>query len=65
MENAYQILVRKPVKKKQLQKSKSRWEDNINMDLKETECESVDWIQDPEWVQWWALMNMVMNLWIL
>jgi len=44
MENAYQILVRKPVKKKQLQKSKSRWEDNINMDLKETECESVDWI---------------------
>jgi len=33
------------------------------MNLKETGCEGVDWIwlaQDKE--QWWALMNIVMNL---
>jgi hypothetical protein len=39
------------------------WEDNIRMNLREIGWESVDWIhlaQDRD--QWWALMNMVMNL---
>jgi hypothetical protein len=33
------------------------------MDLKETGCEGMDWIElvkDRD--QWWALVNMVMNL---
>jgi hypothetical protein len=37
-------------------------EDNIKMDLKETECKVVDWFhmaQDK--IQWQALLNMVMN----
>jgi hypothetical protein len=39
--------------------------DNINVDLKEIWCGDVDCIhlaQDRE--QWWALENMVMNLWV-
>jgi hypothetical protein len=38
-------------------------EDNIRMDLKETGWEGVDWMhlaQDRD--QWWAVVNMVMNL---
>jgi hypothetical protein len=38
--NAYKILVRGP-----FWKSKHRRDDNIKMDLKEIECEVVDWIQ--------------------
>jgi hypothetical protein len=31
--HAYKILVRKPERKKQLRRSRQRWEDNIRMDL--------------------------------
>jgi len=44
-------------------KTKSRWEDNIKMDLLEVGCGNVDWIelaQDRD--RWWALVNAVMNL---
>jgi len=40
-------------------------EGNIRMDLSETEWEGVDWIhlaQDRD--QLWAVVNMVMNLWV-
>ena len=42
---------------------KSRWEDNIKMDLHEVECGGMDWIelaQDRD--RWRALVNAVMNL---
>jgi len=35
------------------------------MDLRELEWEGVDWMylaEDGD--QWWAIMNMVMNLWV-
>ena len=38
------------------------WEDNINMDLQEVGCESMDWIelaQDRD--RWRKLVNAVMN----
>jgi hypothetical protein len=36
------------------------------MHLEETVCEVVDWIHLPQdGVQWWALVNMVMNLRVL
>jgi len=40
----YDILAGKPEGKKQLGRSKQRWEDNIKMDLKETGWVSMDWI---------------------
>jgi hypothetical protein len=42
MRNTYKILVRRREGKKQLERSKSRWKDNIKMNLLETGCEGVD-----------------------
>jgi len=49
--------------KRSLGRPMHRWKDNIRMNLREIGCEGVDWMhlaQDRE--QWWALVNMVMNL---
>jgi hypothetical protein len=61
--NAYGILVGKPKGKRPLGRHRNRWEDNIQMDLRGTGWDGVDWIhlaQDRD--QWRALVNMVMNL---
>jgi hypothetical protein len=39
---AYRMLVGRPEGKRQLGRPRRRWEDNVNMDLKETGWESVD-----------------------
>jgi hypothetical protein len=40
-----------------------RWEDNIKLDLRELGIDGANWIQlAQDRVQWWACMNMVMNL---
>jgi len=60
------MLVGKPEGKRLLGGSRYRWEDNIRIDLGEIGWESVDWIhlaQDRE--QWRALVNTIMNLWLL
>jgi hypothetical protein len=65
MRNAYIILVGKPEGKRPLVRSRHKWEVNIKMDIKETRWEGVDWMhlaQDRD--QWWALVNMLMNLWV-
>jgi hypothetical protein len=57
--NAYTILVGKPEEKR----PRSRWEDNILMDLTVIGCSGMDWIdlaQDRN--QWRAPVNMLMNL---
>jgi hypothetical protein len=41
--NAYRILVGKPERKGPLGKPRRRWEDDIRMDLRETEWEGVGW----------------------
>ena len=59
----HRVLVGKPEGKKPLGRPKSRWEDNIKMDLQEVGCGGVDWIemaQDRD--RWRALVNAVMNL---
>jgi hypothetical protein len=38
-------LVGKAERKTALARSRRRWEDNIRMNLRETESEGVDWIQ--------------------
>jgi hypothetical protein len=61
--NAYRILVGKPEGKRPLGRSRRRWVDNIEMDLRQIGWNGMDWIdlaQDRD--QWTALVNMVMNL---
>jgi hypothetical protein len=59
---AYKILVGRPEGRRPLGRPRSRWEDNIKMDLREIGFGDVDWIhlaQDRD--RWWALVNTVMN----
>jgi hypothetical protein len=61
--NAYRILVGKPEGKRQLERPRRRWVDNIKMDLREIGWDAVEWIdmaQDGD--QWRALVNTVLNL---
>ena len=62
----YRVLVGKPEGKKPLGRLRSRWENNIKMHLREVGCGGMDWIelaQDRN--RWRALVNAVMNLWVL
>jgi hypothetical protein len=55
--------VGKPEGKRQLRKPRRRWMDNIKIDLREIECDGMNWIdlaQDKD--HWRALVNTVMNL---
>jgi hypothetical protein len=61
--NAYRILVGKPEGRRPLGKPRSRWVNNIKMDLGEIGWDGMNWIdlaQDRD--QWKALVNTVMNL---
>jgi len=56
-------LVRRPERKMPLGRRGHRREDNIKMDLRAVEWESVDCIHLAEHTdQWWAVVNTVMNL---
>jgi hypothetical protein len=57
------VLVGRPKGKRPLGRTRHRWEDNIKLDLREIGINGANWIwlaQDR--VQWWAFVNMVMNL---
>jgi hypothetical protein len=62
----YRGLVGKSEGERPLRTPKCRWEDDIKMDLQEVACGGMDWIeltQDRD--RWWALVYVVMNLWVL
>jgi hypothetical protein len=62
----YRVLVGRPEGKRPLGRPRFRWEDNIKMDLQEIGCEVMDWIELAEdRGSWQALVNEVMNLWLL
>ena len=59
----YRVSMGKPEGKRQLGRSKRRWEDNIIMDLQEVGCGGMDWTDlalDRD--SWRAFVNAVMNL---
>jgi hypothetical protein len=61
----YRVLVGRPKGKRPLGRPRCRWEDNIKLDLREIGINGVNQIQLAEdRVQWWAFVNMVMNLWL-
>jgi hypothetical protein len=60
------VLVRKPEGKRPLGRPRHRWEDNIKLDLREKGINGVNWIQLAQGrVQWWAFVNVVMNLQVI
>jgi hypothetical protein len=61
--NAYRLLVGKQEGKRPLGRPRSRWVDNIRMDLGEVGCGDVDWIGlGKDRNRWRALVNSVLNL---
>jgi hypothetical protein len=59
----YTVLVGRPEGKRPLGGPRLRWEDYIKMDLREMGINGANWIQlSQDRVQWWAFVNMVMNL---
>ena len=60
----HRVLVRKPEGKRPLGRPRSRWEDNIKMDLQEVGGGCGDWMMDlaQDRDRWWALVSTVMNL---
>jgi hypothetical protein len=59
------FLVGNPEGKKPLVRPGCRWEDNINMNLREIGLEGVDWIHVTQGGDWWrAFVNTVMSLWV-
>jgi hypothetical protein len=64
--NAYRILVVKPKGKRPLGRLRRRWVNNIKIDLREIGWDGIDWIDLAQnRYQWRALVNTVMNLWVL
>jgi hypothetical protein len=64
--NAYSILLRKQEGKRPVGRPKSRWVDNIKMDLREIGFCVMDWIDVTEGTdERRAVMNTVMNLRVL
>jgi hypothetical protein len=62
----YKVFVRKPEGKKPLGRPRRRWDDGIRMNLREIGWESVEWIHLAQGRdRWQAVVNTVMNLWVL
>jgi hypothetical protein len=60
--SVYRVLVGKPEGKRPLGRQRLRWKNNIKMDLQETGCGDMAWIelaQDRN--RWRSLVNAVMN----
>jgi hypothetical protein len=61
--DVYRVLVGNPEGKNHLEDS-DRWDDDIEVDLREVGWWGMDWIDLAERVRWWAFENVVMNLWV-
>ena len=61
--NAYRVFVGKPEGKRSIERPRRRWEGNINMDLREVDCDPGDWIAlADDGDQWRAYVRAVMNI---
>jgi hypothetical protein len=59
----YRVLVGRPEGKRPLRRPRRRWEDNINLDLREIGIDGANWIRlAQDRVQWRTFVNAVMNL---
>jgi hypothetical protein len=61
----YRVLVGRAEVKRPMGRPRSRWEDNIKMDVREIGIDGTNWIRlAQDRVQWWPFVSMVMNLWV-
>jgi hypothetical protein len=61
--DVYRVLVGRPEDKRPMGRPRSRWEDNIKLDLREIGIDGANWIQlAQDRIQWRAFVNIVMNL---
>jgi hypothetical protein len=59
----YRVLVGRPEGKRPLGRHGCRWEDNFKLDLRDIGINGANWIQlAQDRVQWWAFVNMLLNL---
>jgi hypothetical protein len=59
----YGVLVGRFEGKKQLERPRRRWDDNIEMKLRDIGMDGANWIHlAQDRVQWWDFVNTVMNL---
>jgi hypothetical protein len=59
----YRVLVGRHEGKRPLGRTRSRWEDNIKMDLHKVGCGGMDWIELAQDMDMWrVLVSAVMNL---
>ena len=64
--NAFEILTSKPTGKIPSGRSRSRWENNIRMDLKETGVNTTNWVDSARDIDYWrALVNAALTLRVL
>jgi hypothetical protein len=57
-------LVGRPEGKRLLGGPRCRWENDIKLDLREVGIDGVNWFHlAQDRVRWWAVVNLVMNLW--
>jgi hypothetical protein len=62
----YGVLVGRNEGKRELGRPRSRWEDNIKMDLREIGIDGANWIRlAQDRVRWRAFVNTVMKLRVL
>ena len=61
--SVFEILTGKPTGKRPLGRPRSRWEDNIRMDLEEIRINSGNWVDSAQDRNYWrALVNAALNL---
>jgi hypothetical protein len=59
----YRVLVGRSEEKRPLGRLKRRWENNINMNLRETEMDGANWnLLAQDRAQWWAFVSTEINL---
>ena len=63
--SAFKMLTGKPLGKRPFWRTRSRWEDNIRMDLKEIGTNTRKWVDSAQDRNYWrALVNSALNLWV-
>ena len=63
--NSFKMLTGKPTGKRPLGRPRCRWENNINMDLKEIGINTRNWVNSAQERDYWrAPVNVALILWV-